>query len=168
MDIFANNIDILNTYEGDIEFANGDIRMTNGVDLLKRKIFKILSTEPGEWKLAPQEGGSPIRFIGEPNTRDLATQMSEYISNKLDPHILPASAAVRIVPINHTEVKCYIDINILGLTVAAIPFTMDLVNGILKTDIDEEVDTLVAGPDIKPNDSSSLTNPNPFWNRLRR
>tara|TARA_Y100000310_G_C20475996_1_gene712441 strand:+ start:89 stop:598 length:510 start_codon:yes stop_codon:yes gene_type:complete len=168
MDIFSSLVDIHMSYEGDLNFENGDLKLVNGLDLVKRKVFKIITTEPSEWKLYPAEGGSPVKFIGEPNTRDIGQQIQSYLVEKISPHVIPATVSARVVPISYDSVKCYLELDILGLKVTEIPFTMDLVNGIINTDVDEGVDTIVASDDLKFNDSESLTNPNPFADRLRR
>lgn len=168
MDIFSNVIDIYMSYDGDLDFENGDLKLASGLDLFKRKVFRIITTEPSEWKLYPNEGGNPVKYIGEPNTRETGQRIQAYLINKIAPHVIPATVNCRVVPISYEVVKCYLDLDIMGLKVTEIPFTMDLINGIINTDVDQGVDTIVSGDDLKFNDSDSLTNPNPFADRLRR
>jgi len=165
---FAPMVDILLSYEGDIEFSNGDIKLCRGIDCLKRDIFKILYTEPGDWKLYPQEGGSPNVFTGEPNTRENAKLLESYIVDRISPHIIPASAIVKVVPISRESVKVYIDINIAGMDILSIPFTLDYINGIAYPQIDEEVDTIDSSRNHRYNTIDGVKHPNPIWDRMRK
>jgi hypothetical protein len=165
---FAPMTDIFLSYEGDIEFEGGDIKLCNGIECLKRDIFKLLITEPGDWKIYPEEGASPNKFTGEQNTRDNARLLEKYVVEKVQPHVIPATVIAKAVPISRESVKVYLDINIAGMDILNIPFTLDYINGIAYPQIDEEVDSVVSSLHTKYNDSDSVKNPNPIWDRIRK
>ncbi len=167
MEIFEPMSDILFTYDGDVEFENGDIKLCHGLECMKRDIFKLLITSPGDWKLAPEEGASPNKFIGEQNTRDNAKKLENYLIEKIQSHITPAAVNAKVIPISRESVKVYLELNIAGLDIVNIPFTMDFINGFIYTDIDEEADIVHSSENLKYNTSDSLNHPNPIWDRMR-
>lgn len=168
MDIFAGLVDIHMSYDGDIEFENGDLKLVSGVDYIKHLIYTVLTSDKGDWKLFPQEGGSPATFLGEQNTRETAKLLEGHLESSLAPYVIPASVTAKVIPLSYDSVKCYIDVSVLGLTVAQIPFTLDYVNGIRYEDFDETVDTVVSSKQHRFSDNKSLTNPNPYLDRIRR
>ena len=64
MELFGTISDILLSYDTDIDFENDDLMMTNGNDLLERKVFKLLITSLNDWKFDGEIGASPNIFIG--------------------------------------------------------------------------------------------------------
>ncbi len=168
MDLFGARVDIHMSYDGDLEFDQGDIKLVRGIDYIKHLIYKVLTTEKGDWKIYPQEGGNPVIFLGEQNTRDTAKLLEGHLVSSLSPYVIPATVSAKVVPLSHDSVKCYVDVNILGLTVTQIPFVLDYINGIKYEDFDDSVDTVVSSKEHKTNDNSSLTNPNPYLDRIRR
>jgi len=167
MELFAGVTDVLLSYDTDLDFRDGDLMLTNGIDWLKRQVYIILTTSQGDWKLYPEIGARPDEFIGNPNTRDTSRRLKEFIIDKIQPHVIPAAVSVEVVPLTRESVKCYLDLNIAGIEVTHIPFTMDYINGFVYPQIDNEVDIIESGKDVKFNDSDSLQNPNPYWDRLR-
>jgi hypothetical protein len=167
MDYFRFVTDVTLTYDTDLDFADGDLMRSNGVDAVKRKIYALLITEPGDWKLYPDEGASLNPFIGEHNTRDTARRIEEYIIDKIQSHVVPATVGVKVVPLSRESVKCYLDLSLAGVEITHIPFTMDFINGFIYPQIDERVDTVVSSNSLRFNDTASLSHPNPFWDRLR-
>jgi len=167
MDYFRGVIDVALTYDMDLDFQDGDLMLTQGIDAMKRIVYALLVTEPGDWKLYPDEGSSLTPFIGSRNTRDTARRIEEYIIDKIQPHVVPATVAVRVVPLSRESVKCYLELTLAGVEVTHIPFTMDFINGFVYPQIDERVDTVVSDRNIKYNDTDSINHPNPFWDRLR-
>lgn len=167
MEYFRGLTDVLLTYDTDLDFEDGDLMLSNGIDCLKRIIYKLLITSPGDWKLYTDEGANPNEFIGQPNIRQTAKELEEFIIDKIQPHVVPATVTVKVVPLSRESVKCYLDLNVAGLDIVQIPFTMDYVNGFIYPQIDDRVDTIESGKDIRYNDSDSLQNPNPYWDRLR-
>lgn len=167
MDYFRLTSDVALTYDTDLEFEDGDLMLCNGIDCLKRMVYALLITEPGDWKLYPDEGSSMTPFIGKPNTRETARMIKEYVIDKIQPHVIPATVGVTVVPLNRESVKCYIDLTLAGVEITHIPFTMDFVNGFIYPQIDERADTVVSSKNTKFNDNSSINHPNPYWDRLR-
>ena len=168
MNLFQFTSDILLSYDTDIDFGTGDLLVVNGLEFLKRKIFKLLITETNDWKIIPTIGASPNRFTGEQNTRDIAKKIKQYIESNIQQHISPAQIDVIVVPINYDSIKIYIDILVVGVVVATIPFTFDYVNGISYTQYDDVVDKIVSNQTNKINQAEDINTPNPFLDRLRR
>lgn len=167
MDYFRGVTDILLSYDTDLDFQDGDLMLCNGIDCLKRKVYTLLITEPGDWKLYPDEGSSVNLFIGKQNTRETGRMIEEFIIDKIQSHVVPATVAVKVVPLSRESVKCYLDLTLAGIEITHIPFTMDFVNGFVYPQIDERTDTIVSDKNIKFNDTKSVNHPNPFWDRLR-
>jgi len=168
LEFFKNVTDIMLSYDTDLDFENGDLKLCNGTDCIKRKVFALLVTEEKDWKIHPEEGASPVRFAGMHNTKTTAKLIEEFLINKLQIHVLPATVAAKVVPIDRESVKCYIDLIIGDVEIANIPLTIDFANGFIYPQIDEEVDTIVSSQNLKENNSSSLQTPNPFWDRLSK
>ena len=121
MDYFRFVTDIAMTYDTDIDFEDGDLMLCNGVDCLKRKVYGLLVTEVGDWKLYPDEGASLTPFVGKRNTRETGRMIEEYIIDKIQPHVIPANVAVKVVPMSRESVKCYLDLVLAGLEILAAP-----------------------------------------------
>lgn len=160
------NIDANFSYDTDIDFRNGDLMLVSGLDYLKKKIYKLLITMEGDWKLHPDVGSSPNKFVGYQNTRQTGKLIEEFLYANIQPIVVPAAVSIRVIPINRESVKCYIDLDMLGLDQVSIPFTLDYVNGIKYFDFDETTDSVIPSKNIKFNDNQSLRNPNPYWNRI--
>ena len=167
MEPFINEVDIFLSYDGDLESENGDLKTTNGIDFIKRKVHKLLVTEPGDWKLYAKLGAKPTQFTGEPNTRRTGELLKQYLIDKLEVHVIPANIDVRVIPIARDTVKVYIDLLLGEFLLGTIPFSIDFVNGIVYPDYDEEVDTFVSSKLHRFNSSKYLENPNPIWDRIR-
>ncbi len=167
MDFFELTTDVLFTYDEDIDFANGDIMLTSGMDSMKRDIFKLLITEAGDWDLYPNEGASPNTFIGEHNTRENAKLLENHLVEKIQAHVRPATVTAKVVPISRESIKVYLEVNLANQDIVNIPFSMDFVNGFIYPEMDNEVDTLVSSKNTRYNSSDSIKHPNPIWDRMR-
>jgi len=168
MELFEFKSDILLSYDTDIDFGAGDLLVVNGLELLKRKIFKLLITEPTDWKMYPNVGASPNKFTGEQNTRELGNQIKQHLESRISQHISPAIIDVKVVPIDYDSVKIYLNVMVAGTVVSIIPFTFDFINGISYTQYDDIVDKITSSNTIKFNEAESINNPNPFMDRLRK
>lgn len=168
MELFQFKSDILLSYDTDIDFGTGDILVTNGLDFIKRKVFKFLITEQTDWKTLPSIGASPNIFTGEQNTREVGKRIKQFIESNIQQHISPAVIDVRVVPINYDSIKIYLDIIVVTDIIATIPFTFDFINGITYTQYDDIVDKIVSNKTNKINQAEDINNPNPYLDRLRR
>ena len=164
---FESLYDVFFSYDGDIDFENGDLKHSIGLDCLKRTVYKLMRTLPGSWPLYPDEGASPEKFIGEPNTREVGKKLEAWLIEKLERHVTPASIITKVVPVSRESIKVYIDINIAGMDVLTVPFTIDYINGIAYPQFDEETDIQVSSKNIKFNDSNAIKHHNPIWDRIR-
>lgn len=165
---FEGLVDAIFTYDEDIEFSNGDLKKSSGIDLIKREVFKVMLTSPGDWRLYPDTGASPEEFIGQQNTRANAQRLENHLIESLNPVVFPANINARVVPISREAVVVYIDIDVGDMTIAHIPMNFSYINGFVYTDFDDQVDTIVPSKNIKINKDGYLKHPNPYWERLRR
>jgi len=168
MELFQFKSDILLSYDGDIDFNSGDILTVNGLEYIKRVVFKLLLTEMNDWGVYPNIGASPNRFTGEQNTRDIGKQIKQYIETNIRQHIAPATIDVKVVPINYDSVKIYLDIIVVSDIISTIPFTFDYVNGISYTQYDDVVDKIISNKNNKINSAEYINNPNPYLDKLRK
>jgi hypothetical protein len=102
--------DILFGYDTDLHFENNDLMTTTGIDYIEREIYKLLITEPGDWKAHQNVGCTPNRFIGDQNSRVLGTNIENYIREGLKLTVFPGQVNVRVVPTNYDTVIIFIDI----------------------------------------------------------
>ncbi len=167
MDITNKRSDILLSYDTDIAFANNDLMITSGTDLIKRKIFKLLITAVNDWKFQPTIGSSPSKFVGEKNTRDTGKLIEQYITYNIEPHIFPNFIQTKVVPVNYNSVKVYIDVYIAGLLSATLPYSIDFVNGLVYTQFDSATDTVISSETTKINAVDDISTPNIYKDRLR-
>lgn len=168
MPLFDRDRDVLMSYDTDIAFEKGDLMLTEGSDFLVRKVFKLIISEIGDWKLDPQLYASPKAFTGQKNTRDTATRIQSYLKTNIQPHISPVECAVRVIPLNYDSVKVYIDLIFMGSTLASVPFTLDYVNGFKYTQFDARVDSVISSKNLKMNAPTDIQFPNPIKDRISR
>jgi len=162
---YNGKVDILFSYDTDIEFESGTIKLTNGVDHMKRKLFKLMQTVPGDWKIYRSVGAKPIEYIGRENTRETGKNLETFLYRQLTEEMYPIDIRVQVVPISRESVKVYIELILLDKIIETIPFTMDFVHGITYTSFDEQVDEVKSDKNLKVDDES-LFNPNPIRSRL--
>ena len=160
--------DILMSYDTDIDFEFGDLMLATGSDFLKRKVFKLLLTEVNDWKKTPDLGANPSLFIGEKNSRNTAQKIQNFITERIQPYILPVLINVRVIPIDYDSVKCYIDLLYNGELVSTIPFTMDFINGFHFTELDERTDKIVSSNNHKINTPENIPFANPIKDIISR
>jgi hypothetical protein len=165
--MLSRNTDILLSYDTDIEFGSQDLLLSSGQDLIKRKIHKMLITEPGDWKIHTTVGANPSIFIGEPNNRDTANRLRDHLIFRLQPFVNPLSVDVRVITINYESVKVYIDIYTMEDIVTASSFSLDFINGITYSQFDEVVDKIIYSGTLKSNSINNINNPNPYLDKLR-
>jgi hypothetical protein len=160
--------DILLGFDTDLHFENGDLMVTTGIDYIQREIFKVLSTELGEWKLNQNLGGSPHIFVGQPNTREVGDALQKHIYNNIKETVFPAASTVRVIPISNEKLMVFIDIFIMDLKVAIIPFQFDFSGGLRRIQVyDPRVVPPVSSSDLKLDDIRNTQRPNQYWSRLR-
>lgn len=166
---FTGMVDILFGYDTDIHFENGDLMVTTGIDYIEREVYKLLITEPGEWKADPRIGCTPNEFIGENNTRELGSIIQTHIEDGLKFTVMPAQVSVRVVPTDYEHLIIFIDIFVQGAEITSVPFQFDFVKGFKKLDkIDSRVTKPRSSQEYKINDISTVSNPNKYWDNLRK
>ena len=129
---YTGMFDILLGYDTDLHFENGDLMVTTGLDYIEREVFKLLITEPGDWKATPKLGCSPNIFSGAQNTKENAKKIENYLLQGLTKTVSPAIPKVRVIPTGYESVMIFIDIIIQNYEVDSIPFEFDFINGIKK------------------------------------
>ncbi len=159
--------DVLLSFDTDIDFKNGDLLISSGQDEIKRKVFKLLITETGDWKIHKNVGASPIQFIGEKNNRETGMMIKEFIQSRLQEQLSTNIVNVRVIPIDYESVKVYIDIITDSNTISIAPFTIDFINGIRYVQFDSVVDSVFTNSTIKDNSTKNINIPNKYLDRLR-
>jgi len=164
---FDGLVDIMLTYDQDIEFDNGDIKLTRGLDLIKRDMYNLLISDPGDWKLYPLEGASPNKFTGEPNTRDTAEQIERYISSKLERVTFPSTLKVKVIPTSNDTVMVFLTLYMFGETIDEVSLSFDYINGLVYNGFDDVVDEVISSDKIQINDPVLNETYNKYWDRIR-
>jgi hypothetical protein len=165
---FSGMHDILLGYDTDIHFENGDIMLTTGIDYIEREIYKLLITEPGDWKASPGIGASPNQLIGAVNTRENAIKMQDIITTGLRGTVYPATLDVRVIPTNYDSLMIFIDVYVRSEDILTIPFEFDYINGFRKINkSDSRVTQPKSTQEYKINDISKVKRPNKYWSRVR-
>lgn len=160
--------DALLSNEGDILFADGDIRLVFGIEFLKKEIFKLLITEKRDWKLFPSVGASLTKFNGYINSRETAEEVKKHIKSSITPFITPYVVNVEVIPIDYETVKCYILIGGADLPAQEVMlFELNYQDVFTYVDYDPAEDTLLSEAQSKTNTQGSLLHPNKFADRLR-
>jgi hypothetical protein len=168
MEPFIGMKDILFGYDTDIHFGNDDLLTVNGIDYIEREIYKLLITEPGDWKLNPKLGCSPNSFSGAQNTRETGKKIQLYLTEGLRFTVNPASLDVRVVPTNYDSVMIFIDIVFPDYQTDKLIFEFDFINGLKKFDkMDPKVSEPNSSKKYKVNNISSMKRPNKYWEKLR-
>lgn len=168
MELYTAMYDVLLGLDTDLHFENGDLMLTNGLDYIEREIFKLLITEPGDWKASPQLGCTPNIFTGNQNTRETARSIESFLKNGLKETVFPGQVDVRVVPVDYNSVMIFVDILLENFEIDSIPFEFDFINGIKKFNkIDTRVISPVSSNDYKLNDISNMKKPNKYWQTLR-
>lgn len=165
---FAGMVDILFGYDTDIHFKNGDLQLTTGIDYIEREIYKLLITEPGDWKADPALGASPNKFIGEPNTREAASRLENYLENKLRLIVAPARLNARAIPVKDSKLIVIVEVTAEGSDITRIPFEFEYSSGFRKlVRMDEATTSIRSDKKYQSNDILNTRYPNKYWSRLR-
>lgn len=159
--------DVLFGYDTDLHFENDDLMITTGIDYIEREIYKLLITEPGDWKADLGIGAGLNNFTGEVNSRDTAERIQSAISDAIRITVAPAQAFVRAVPTNYSNIMVFIDLYSEDMQLLSIPFQFDFVNGFTKLDrADPRVIEQKPTNNRKENDISNIRRPNKYWSRI--
>lgn len=165
---FTGMRDILLGYDTDLYFENNDLMITTGLDYIEREIYKLLITEPGDWKVSPQMGCSPNIFTGNQNTRTTGKKIEAHLKEGLKSTVFPSQVEVRVVPTGYDTVMIFIDILLQNMEIDSIPFEFDFINGIKKFNkMDARVVTPRSSVDYKLNDITNIKRPNKYWTQIR-
>jgi len=156
------DVDILLSYDTDIDFEFGDVMLTYDEDRIKRVVFKLLIAEKGSWKMQPQVGATPNTFIGEPNTRETGQLIQQYLEYNINEIITPDFVNVKVVPINTDSINIYIDIYADGVSTGYESYKLDFIYGLLYTSFDPRTDKLTSNETNKINDIDNVIKPNKY------
>ncbi|MCK9428846.1 MAG: hypothetical protein M0R17_02395 [Candidatus Omnitrophica bacterium] len=167
-EFFEGMRDIRLNYDLDINFKNGDLLTTTGIDYIQIEIYKLLITEPGDWKASPKLGCTPNIFTGAQNTKDTGKKIENYLKEGLKDTVFPSQVNVRVVPTNYTNIMIFIDILLQNFEIDSIPFEFDFINGIKKFNkLDYVVNKPKSSIEYKINNISNIKRPNKYLQRLR-
>lgn len=168
MEAFNGMVDILFGYDTDIHFENGDLMTTSGIDFIEREVYKILITSQNDWKVDSKIGVSPKKFIGEPNTREVAKEIELFVMDGLRDTLMPAQVLVRAIPVSLSSLIVLIEIFAQGNEITSIPFEFDFINGFtILNKRDERVQQTLSSNKYAINDITNQRRPNKYWDRLR-
>lgn len=159
--------DILLGYDTDIYFENDDLMATTGIDYIEREIYKLLITEPGDWKADLGIGTGLNNFTGEVNSRETAERIKSTIEESLKLTVAPAQAFARVVPTSYNDIMVFIDLYSEDHQILSIPFQFDFVKGFTKLDrADPRIIKQKPTNNRKENDISNIRRPNKYWSRI--
>ena len=132
-ELFGGLTDWVTTKDGDLQVSGNDIGTVAGIDWFTQEVNKILMSG-NDWYFAPQSGASLDRFHGEINSKSTASQIQDLISNKIMQQGLhvPASLEVRVVPIDVSTIKVYINLTYATQVIPVTAVVFDLQNGYIK------------------------------------
>lgn len=167
--LYANMKDIMFGLDTDIHFENDDLMLTStGTDFIEREVYKLLITEKGDWGTNLRLGASPVKFAGEPNTRESAAEVEQYLEEGLAFAVAPSKVKARCVPTNYESIMIFIDIYSPDAIALTMPFEFNYVNGISKlTRADPRTVKPRSSSEYQINDISNLKKPNKYWDRQR-
>lgn len=165
--LYSQMCDIRLGYDTDLHFEGDDLMTTDGTDFIELEIYKLLTTEHGDWKLSQNLGCSPVKFAGEHNTRETAKKLEQYIVEGLTFTVAPAKLKVRVVPTDYDTVLLFIDIYSPANLELTIPFEFNYTNGISKLDRSDPRVTPPKTGQYELNDITNLKKNNKYWTRLR-
>lgn len=168
MEPFSGMKDVLIGYDTDLHFENGDLMTVTGIDYIEKEIYKLLITEPGDWKLNPRIGCSPNEFSGSQNTREVGKKIQLHLLEGLRQTTNPGILDIRVVPTNYDTVMIFIDLLLPEYPTDTIIFEFDFTNGIKNFNkIDRRVTKPRSSPNYKVNDITNMKRPNKYWKTLR-
>jgi hypothetical protein len=168
MEPYSQMVDIRLGYDTDINFENYDLMTTTGVDYIEIELYKLLISEPGDWKLSQNIGCTPNIFTGEKNDRVTGRKIENYLIEGLKKTVYPGQVNVRVVPTGYDTLLIFVDITLPNFEIDSIPFEFDFINGIKKFNkIDSRVTTPISSVNYKVNDISNMKKPNKYWKQTR-
>jgi len=85
---------------GGIITDDGDLKLTQDLDALSREISRIVRTVNPAWKIYPNIGAGIEEFVGEPNTRGIALEITKRLNYILNQNQIayPGRLFARVVP----------------------------------------------------------------------
>ena len=101
--------DIKFSKEGDIEFLDGDFKITQDTESLEQDIHNRVKTNNPDWYLHEKIGADLEDLRGKPNTQETGTEGEEKIANSLfyGDRINPGDLEVKAVPTKRNEITYY-------------------------------------------------------------
>ena len=168
MEPYSKMVDIRLNYSTDINFENNDLMTTSSLDYIEIELYKLLITEPGDWKISQNIGCTPNVFTGEKNDRITGKKIENYLKEGLKDTVRPGQVNIRVVPTGYDTLMIFIDIILPNFEIDSIPFEFDFINGIKKFNkIDSRVTTPISSINYKVNDISNMKKPNKYNKSIR-
>jgi hypothetical protein len=140
MALFSGLKDIAITADGDLAFAEGDLKTVSGIEWFIQEVNKILRSGT-DWYFAPNAGANLESFYGSPNTRELGKRIEERIYDKITQQQIhvPGNLKVRVVPISKDAIDVFIDLDFANQTIGVSRLIFNLQSGFLRpVEIEQE------------------------------
>ena len=85
---------------GGIITDDGDLKLTRDLDALSREVSRIVRTINPAWEIYPNIGAGIEEFVGEPNTRGTALEITKRLNYILNQNQIayPGRLFARVVP----------------------------------------------------------------------
>lgn len=167
IEYFENMHEIFLNYDTDIEFENGDIKLTSGNDCIQREIYKLLITQPKDWKKYPTIGCSPNKFTGFPNNRETSSKITAYLTEGLIATLYPIKPSIRCIPTNYDKILIFIDIVHTQNIIDTITLEFDYKLGLIYKPTDV-TDTIYADKQYESIAYNDGLRTNKYWDKLRK
>jgi len=106
-------MDIALSYNGaGIVGDNGDLVTTSGFDETTRRVNILMRTHLNSWRLFPSFGTPLHDYVGQPNTRDTASDLAQILELYLNRHITDVGTiSVQIIPIDEGTISIFVFAN---------------------------------------------------------
>lgn len=166
---FEDTTDLFMTLDGDMKLGpDGDLMMASSIERLSQDIHRRMMTDPPGWRMHPMLGAGLVRYVGEPNTRALASAVANDVRNALSrDNLLPSNSfSVRVVPSSYDGVVLDVLANIFPDRRMTISYQFDYVTGAMATIGERTEQTLVRPPDLGRRGAPyAVTTPNKYRSR---
>ena len=110
--------------------STGDIKDTSAEPLrsLKQEIASIALYSPGDWRSFPDIGAGLREYIGQPNTEEVANEMSgDLFDAFIEDRVVDASdLSIEPMPISVEDILFHIEINADSIEPDEPPYTLEI------------------------------------------
>jgi len=91
---------------------NGDFLLTSGMDESLREVNRVVRTEISGWRTFPTYGTPLHNFVGQPNARETAQEMTQQLEIYLNQFVHGLGIiTVRVIPFDEWSVNIFVFAN---------------------------------------------------------